>query len=145
MKLGTQTGSFVNHMYGNAVIGQPEPVVGMGCTILSWTDRYAGTIVAVEKPAKGGVMVHVTRDDSKVVKGSAHDGSAEYEYTSNMNAPRYTFQQDENGRWIEKYQKALEWDDEGNVTKRSSRWSKISGGGKGLRIGEREEYRDPSF
>ena len=34
MKLGSQTGSVINHLYSRAVIGQPKPKVGMGCTLL---------------------------------------------------------------------------------------------------------------
>lgn len=149
MKLGTQTNSLVNHLYSRAVIGQPEPEVGMGVTLLSWTDRNAGTIVAVEKDAKGTVMIHVTQDDSRVISGSSSgssfDGSADYEYTPRPDGHRYTFRRNEDGTWQEVFQKALEWDAEGKVSKRSSRWSKVSGGGKGIRIGERETYRDPSF
>ncbi len=44
MKLGTQTGSVINHLHSRAVIGQPEPVVGMGATMLLWSDRRACTI-----------------------------------------------------------------------------------------------------
>ncbi|MBI0325563.1 hypothetical protein [Burkholderia plantarii] len=47
----------VNHLQARAVIGQPEPVVGMGVTILAWTDRYAGTIVKIEKLRSGTVRV----------------------------------------------------------------------------------------
>lgn len=32
MKLGTQTGSVINHLYSRGVIGQPTPEVGMGAT-----------------------------------------------------------------------------------------------------------------
>jgi hypothetical protein len=145
MQLGTQTNSLVNHLHARAVIGQPEPVVGMGVTLLGWTDRYAGTIVEVEPIAKGSVLVHVMRDESKVIAGSAHDGSAEYEFTPATSGARYTFRRNDDGTWSEVYRKVLEWDDEGNPSKVSPRWSKMTGGGKGLRIGEREEYRDPSF
>ena len=145
MRLGTQTNSLVNHLHARAVIGQPEPVVGMGVTLLGWTDRYAGTIVEVTPITKGRVLVHVTRDDSKVVAGSAHDGSAEYEFVSRPDGARDTFRREEDGTWQQVYRQVLEWDDDGRATKLSSRWKKFPGGGKGLRIGEREEYRDPRF
>ncbi len=44
MELGTQTGSLVNHLYSGAA---GQPVVGMGATVLAWTDRYAGTIIDI--------------------------------------------------------------------------------------------------
>jgi hypothetical protein len=34
MRIGTQTNSLVNHLYSRAVNGQPEPVIGMGATLL---------------------------------------------------------------------------------------------------------------
>jgi hypothetical protein len=145
MKLGTQTASLINHLQSRAVIGQPEPTIGMGVTLLSWTDRNAGTIVAIEKDKQGRVMIHVTEDDSRVISGSSFDGSADYAYTPRPDGHRYTFRRNDDGMWQEVYQKVLDYDDDGNVAKRSTRWSKVSGGGKGLRIGERETYRDPSF
>ena len=45
MKLGTETGSMMNHLMVNA--NHPKPVVGMGATMCSWSDRTAATIVAV--------------------------------------------------------------------------------------------------
>lgn len=144
MKLGTQTSSLVNHLYSRAVIGQPEPAVGMGVTLLKWSDRNAGTIVEVET-IKGVVMIHVTEDDSRVISGSSFDGTADYEFTPRPNGHRYTFRRNDDGTWQEVYRKVLEWGDDGNPSKVSPRWSKVSGGGKGIRIGERETYRDPSF
>lgn len=144
MKLGTQTGSVINHLHSRAVIGQPEPTVGMAVTMLAWTDRHAGTIVAVETDKNGTVYVHATRDAYTVTSGSEADGSAEYTYTPNPDGGRYTFRREADGKWTEVVRKALAWDDEGNVTKRSPRWS-VSRNGYGLRIGAREVYRDPSF
>jgi len=45
MKLGTDTGSAINHLYSRMTKDAPEPVEGMDATVLSWTDRYAGKIV----------------------------------------------------------------------------------------------------
>lgn len=38
MKLGTQTGSTTNYLM-SGVKGQPAPEIGMGVTLLHWTDR----------------------------------------------------------------------------------------------------------
>jgi hypothetical protein len=129
MRLGTETGSVVNHFLSRGTIGQPEPVVGMGVTFLSWTDRSAGTIFRVFHI--GRALAIETRDDiSTCVSGSSHDGSAEWAHKINVNGHRsiYRFRRDkwervtqnENGRWVK-------------------------AGGKGLRIGERDTYYDPSF
>ncbi len=45
MKLGTQTGSMTNHLMSN--VKSMEPMVGMGATVLMWTDRHACTIIEV--------------------------------------------------------------------------------------------------
>lgn len=77
MKLGTETASLINHLHSRAVIGQPEPVIGMGVTFLGWTDRSAGTIFRVFKqPGKAGLTIIECRNDTaRCVAGSSHDGS----------------------------------------------------------------------
>ncbi len=138
MKLGSQTGSVMNHLFSRATIGQPKPVVGMGCTMLLWSDRSAGTITKVTEI--GGSKrwlyeIEVCRDVVTVVAGSSFDGSAEYVYRPSTVSHRYIFRMErEGGAWREVY-KNLE----------SGKMNLIAGGGKGLRIGERDEYRDPSF
>lgn len=105
MKLGSQTGSLTNHILSRAVIGQPEPVVGMDCTLLAWTDRHAATIRMVTRS-----IITVQDDDGGV----------------------YHFRKNVGGMW-----------DEVKLNHSTNRWNKT--GGYGLRIGTREEYRDPSF
>jgi hypothetical protein len=133
MKLGSQTGSLINHMYSRGVIGQPTPVVGMGCTELLWTDRHAGTIVEVVED-KGAVQrIGITQDKAIVVKGSSFDGSAEYEYETRIDAGVSYYRIGKNGFW-----------QQCRLNERN-RWVSTGSGGRGLRIGAREEYRDPSF
>lgn len=144
MKLGSETGSFVNHMYSRAVIGQPVPEVRMGCTLLSWTDRHAATIVEVDTTKKNKVRLFVVQDHAKVVSGSPHDGSASYEYTPNPKGARIAFDMQPDGTWRQVYQKSTAWDENGNPIEWTHRWTKCKPG-YGLRIGEREEYYDPSF
>ncbi|MDC7784788.1 hypothetical protein PQJ75_00785 [Rhodoplanes sp. TEM] len=132
MKIGTETSSLVNHLYSRMVVGQPTPEVGMGATVLSWTDRYAATIYEVEKSGRA-VLVRVSRDTAKVVSGSAHDGSAEYAFTPNAQGTKATFRQRKDGTWEEVY-----WNRE------TRRWKRHDGG-SGLLIGRCEEHRDPSF
>lgn len=131
MKLGTQTASVINHLQSRGVIGQPEPVAGMGATVLSWSDRHAATVFRVLKVGKS-VIVEVREDHSKVVKGSGHDGSAEYEYKVNVSGYPQHFARAENGMWYSV-----------RKSETSGRWVRTKS--SSLRLGSRESYRDPSF
>lgn len=98
MKLGTQTGSVINHLQSRAVIGQPEPVVGMGATMLLWSDRRACTITNVQL-VRGKTIVTVQTDRTTVTAGSSHDGSAEYSYARNPHGSECHFRREDGGRW----------------------------------------------
>jgi hypothetical protein len=136
MKLGTETASVINNIYSRAVIGEPAPKVGMGATILGWTDRYAATITKVTEfggSASWKFEIEVVDDLAKVVAGSAFDGSAEYEYSPG-DGPARTFRKSKKtGMWVAGY-----------VSDETGKWNSYKEG-KGLRIGERDAYRDPSF
>lgn len=43
MKLGRETGSLINHLLSHSK--EPAPAVGMGATILGWSDRHPATVV----------------------------------------------------------------------------------------------------
>lgn len=131
MKLGSETGSVINHLFSRAVVGQPEPEVGMAATRLGWSDRYAATIVEVFQHGKH-TFVAVQHDIAKVVAGSTQDGSAKYEYSRNPSAHKHIYRRENDGVWTPVFK------DED-----TKRWRKTCGAG--LRIGEREEYRDPHF
>ena len=131
MKLGTQTGSVINHLHSRAVIGQPKPKLGMGCTILKWTDRDAATIFRVFQVGKA-ILVETRDDHARVIAGSGHDGSAEYEHKINVNGSTRHFRRADDGTWHSVHK---------NET--TGRW--VRSGGIGLRIGSRDTYRDPSF
>ena len=49
MKLGTETGSLVNHVIAKS---DAVPEVGMACTILHWTDRTPGNVIEISKSGK---------------------------------------------------------------------------------------------
>jgi hypothetical protein len=129
MKLGTETGSMTNHLYSRAVIGQPTPEVGMGATVLCWTDRHAATIVVVYRD---GEIITVQEDHAKFTGPPGMSENQTYSYSPNKNGSTYSFRKDKNGTWS---QVSLNPD--------TARWNKVKG--PGLRIGEREEYRDPCF
>jgi hypothetical protein len=131
LRPGTDTGSLINHIYSRATRGQPTPEVGMGATTLLWTDRHAATITAVHDTREGRWVVAVQEDRAIVIGGSTFDGSAEYRYERNVNGAIYNFRFEEGKGW--------------RHVRRSERGRWVLEDGPGLRIGERQEYRDPSF
>lgn len=122
MKLGTETGSLVNHIYSQTQ--QTLPRVGDGATILSWTDRHAGTVIDVH-PTTDTIVVQ--EDTAKVISGSVMDGSAVYEYQRNPNGATYTFKP---------------------VSRGKAKGLIREGGrkdGRSVIFGRRDQHRDPSF
>jgi len=114
-----QFGSFFNGLYANAK-GTPEPAVGMGATMLYWSDRHAATIVEV----KGKVVV-VQQDHAKRVDGNGMSDSQAYEYAPNPAAPKVAFSLRKDGQYVQV----------GHDMK----------SGTALLIGDRREYYDFSF
>jgi hypothetical protein len=99
----------------SGTVGAPEPKVGMGATILCWTDRHAATIVRVTK-----AQVHVRQDKATRIDKNGMSESQEYAYETDPTAEVEIFR----------------------LTKRGYR---KAGGGSALRIGDRDEYHDYSF
>lgn len=62
MKLETETASVMNHLMSRATVGHPESVVGMGATILMWTDRRAATIIDATRSKAGRVVLASNTD-----------------------------------------------------------------------------------
>lgn len=129
MKLGSQTGSMTNHLYSRMVIGQPVPFIGMGATVLGWTDRHAATVVEV---IEGGKYIGVQQDKATRTDKNGMSENQEYEYAPNPTASVQYFKQEKDGRWS-KVSKNPE----------TGRFKKT--GCYGLRIGVRDEYYDYSF
>lgn len=77
---------------------QPTPVVGMGCTILMYTDRHAATIIEVANLK----TVVIQADIAKRTDKNGMSDYQFYEYTSDPNAHKRTFTLRKNGRWCEK-------------------------------------------
>lgn len=119
LKLGTQTGSMMNHLYSR--IASPEPVVGMGATILGWTDRHAATIVEVSANKK---TIVIQQDTATRTDKNGMSESQDYTFTPNPNAARKVYTLRKNGKYHLK----------GDSIKGST-----------ILIGERDEYYDFSF
>jgi len=128
MKLGTQTGSMTNHLLSRAVVGQPEPVEGMGATVLCYSDRHAATITHVSRAHKTTV-VYVRQDKATRTDKNGMSESQSWAFEPNPQGALYTFRQSKNGQW-----------EEVRVNEKTGRFNKIEG--NGLRIGERAEYYD---
>jgi hypothetical protein len=132
LRLGIDTGSYINHLASREIIGQPTPEVGMGATLLLWTDRHAATIVAIHDARPGRWIIEVQTDYAKVVEGSTFDGSARYEYFRDPEGTTKCFRFDSRRGW-----RRVVWN------AGTGRWN--FRGGDGLKIGVRDEHRDPHF
>lgn len=87
--------------------------IGDGATEAFGSDCYPYTVIA-----KTNSSVTIQRDDYKCIKGSGHDGSAEYEYSRNTNGVTRVI----------KFRKGLPTKSNGRV-----------------HFGYRRFYQDPSF
>lgn len=117
----THTGSLINLVSGNA--RYPEPKIGMGATILRWTDRDAATVVAV---SASGKQVTVQQDKATRTDNlGMTDSGQTYTYEADTNAPKRIYTLRKNGAWVLK----------GDTLQ----------GGERLAIGRRDTYYDFSF
>lgn len=128
LKLGTQTGSVNNHISSRAILGAPEPEVGMGATLLGWTDRHPATVIEWD-----GKTLVVQEDNYQRIDDRGMDERQDYTYSPNPNGSKTSFRRDRNGFW-----KA------GAVNPETGRW-KQAGSGYGVTVGRREKYHDFSF
>lgn len=129
-KLGTETASVINHIMSRSTKGQPDPVVGMGATILHWTDRDAGTITKVFTIGKD-VAIEVQEDKATRTDKNGMSEMQDYAYEADPNGARSTWRF-RNGVW-----KAVRYSED------TKRWRQIEG--SGLQIGVRRKYHDFSF
>jgi hypothetical protein len=90
----TQLGSLQNMMAVNAVC--PAPEVGMGCTIIGWTDRHAATIFKVGRTANGQPAVWVQEDNAVRTDSNGMSDAQAYRYERNPNGAKrcYTLRKD---------------------------------------------------
>lgn len=130
-----KTNSLINSIYNRSNIGAPKPEVGMGATMTGWTDRYPGTVISVMDPGSKLYqwIVEVQEDRYWVVSGSCQDGSAKYDFERSEQAAKFLFGFNlKTSRWCELYR-----------DKDSGRIKQLKG--RGLILGFRERYYDPSF
>jgi hypothetical protein len=125
MKLGTETNSLVNHLLSRTASLKPE--VGMGCTILHWTDRSPATVVSIDDK-----FLVIQSDGYVRTDSNGMSESQTYEYSPDPNGGKYTFKMWK-GQWKEVQQNP-----------ETGRWTLVKGGTKIL-IGRREKYEDFTF
>lgn len=132
MKLGSETGSLVNHVLSGAK--RVEPELGMGATLLSWSDRDAATVVDIVRDGNGKLKrFATTQDEAHVTSGSGHDGSAVYGYVTRADGARSWWMPNRKGDGY----------DQIRHSSATGRWQKVHSGR--IVLGRRETYRDPSF
>lgn len=117
-RLGTQTGSLINHVMSGSAMLAPE--IGMGATILSWSDRRAATITVIDK---NGKRIGVVEDVATRTDNNGMSDSQEYAYSPGTGNPRF-FTLRKNGAWVA----------EGDSIK-----------GQRILIGTRDHHHDFSF
>jgi len=130
MKYGTETGSLINGLMSRQIIGAPTPEVGMGATMLSWTDRNPGTIIEVFKKGKTQ-YVKIQADDYRRIDNNGLSDCQDYEYNVDPEGHVRAYRVGKNGRW-----------EACGINPETGRYVKRCGG---LIIGEREKYHDFSF
>lgn len=110
--LGRLTGSVVGYYMPNAY-GKPE--VGMGATLVMWSDRHAYTITRV---SASGKTFWMKRDIAKRIDNNGMSEMQDYEFTPNPNAHEECVRMTKRG-WMSR--------------------------GQLVRVGYRSEYYDFSF
>ena len=110
-----QYGSLNNQILAES--RQPVPCVGMGATILGWTDRKACTVVEAGEIRKAP-MIRVREDDVRVT-------GTENAYVRRESGPTRCFTLRKSGFWVEK----------GEPAKSGSR----------VVVGIRDHFRDREF
>lgn len=113
------TGSFINNLMQDSKHATPE--VGMGVTMLSWTDRHPATIIEVSKSGK-----KITIQEDSWTR-TDNNGMSD--------AQSYTFERDPNGYTAE------------YSLRKNGRWVAVGSpqNGSSLLVGHRSKYYDYSF
>lgn len=113
-------GSLINRLMEKSA--QPEPMLGMGATILMYSDRHACTVVEINK---NGNIIGVQRDKAERTDNHGMSDSQSYQYSPNTDARVEYFRKRKNGTWVQ----------QGEPMK----------GGTQIALGYRDSYHDYSF
>ena len=88
-----QGGNLMNRL-GEAA-KQPQPKIGMGATIMGYTDRTAATVVRV-----GSNRITVREDLAIRTDKNGQSDAQEYRYERNPHGSEYEFSRRANGSWV---------------------------------------------
>lgn len=114
------TGSIINRIIESGTPAEPE--VGMGATLMLYSDRHAYTVRRVEKSKSGKtVTIYVSRDKATRTDDHGMSESQTYEYETVEDAPQAKF------------------------VSRSGKPFRQYASGPILAVGGRDEYYDFSF
>jgi hypothetical protein len=72
------------------------PTVGMGATLVMWSDRHAYTVVEVLSPKK----IVVQQDIAERIDKNGCSENQKYQFNPNPNASKQVFTKRKNGKWI---------------------------------------------
>ena len=128
MKLGTQTGSLINHVLTHNVLPS-VPEVGAPATICLWTDRWPATVFRTFAVGKA-VIVETREDKAERIDNNGISESQKYEYKTDVLGTKHHWRVTKKG--IEHVYLA-----------ESGRWKKV--GNLGVRFGVREKFHDYSY
>lgn len=133
LHLGTETGSLVNHILSQT--DKRDPEIGMGVTILGWTDRHPGTIVEIQR--KYGQIqpniIGITCDRFERIDNNGMSEIQEYKFTTVSDGHVSYYKKDGKGNW-----RSVHMNENG-------RWIYNDSKSNHLVIGRRERYYDFSF
>lgn len=87
-------GNLMNRM--EETVGSPTPEVGMGATILMFSDTYACTVIKIHSPKR----VTVQEDTAIRTDKNGMSESQDYTFTPNPEGPTYVVTLRKNGQWI---------------------------------------------
>lgn len=113
-------GNLMNRMHEGIKPAVPE--VGMGATVLMFSDREPATVVII---APNGKQIGIQRDNAKRTDTNGMSESQDWEFSPNPTAAIEYYTLRKNGQWIK----------EGNSMKN----------GEVILLGHRDKYYDFSF
>lgn len=108
----------INQIMASATNGAPAPTPGMGCTVLMYSDRRAGTITRV---SPSGKTIWFTCDEATRIDSNGMSDMQEYSYKTIEGAPELSARMNKRGQY------------------------RMKGGGSVVAVGYRREYYDFSF
>ena len=106
------------------------PQIGDGATILGWSHRWAGTVIALCW-SKSGQTVYVTVQEDRAIRTDTNgmSESQSYRYERDPNGDVWDIKSRPNGKWTVRYKKD----------------NKLIKSSFGVRFGQRDHYHDYSF